>query len=53
MSSFLDNKNEPTNLDKDGVIFTIKNLDENKIRFIDKEDKVDEILIGIDELPEL
>lgn len=41
--SFVNNKNQPQNLDKD-VIFTIKNLDENKIKFIDKEEKVNEIL---------
>lgn len=43
LASFVNNKNQPQNLDKD-VIFTIKNLDENKIKFIDKEEKVNEIL---------
>ena len=53
MTSFIDNKNNPQNLDKNDIIFTIKNLDENKIKFIDREEKVNEILKGIDSLPEL
>lgn len=50
MTSFLNTNNQPQNLDKD-CIFTIKNLDEGKIKVIDKEEKVNEILKDIDELP--
>ena len=45
-------ENKKFQIDKD-VIYTIKNLDQGKIQFIDKEEKVDKILQDIDELPEL
>ena len=48
------NQGENKNFQKDkDVIYTIKNLDQGKIQFIDKEEKVDKILQDIDELPEL